>query len=388
MKNIQRFEEALKLVMESDLKRTEICNQCGISYPDFTYFLKSRYPELIRRHQSKKASEHNRQLALAAEKKYRKAVKLYSSTSMTYKEIAERTGVGVVALASYLRKHHRNLLLRRNGVTASKRRAAGINLRKDGLGQSVVTHEKYREAIEACDDLANIEKTVSDIAREYGIGPSCLLYQLRTHYPEIMPRREAERRMRGIGGNRQIGVRENTLRQYAQAVELLKDPVITIEEAAENGNVSYPGMRMHLGYHKNLTDERREKRITAREEKARQRREEKANQPSIREIRSNERYAEAVEKLRKGDGTPESLSKELGVSAVAFRDYLKRHFPDIASKYGRITTDNGKNSLARSAEKYSAAFEEYKEGKGTMKEIAAKHGLVYNSFSSYVRRNK
>ncbi|MDE6085828.1 MAG: hypothetical protein K2G40_05445, partial [Muribaculaceae bacterium] len=133
------------------------------------------------------------------------------------------------------------------------------------MGQSRVTHAKYKDAIAACDDAEYISYNVSQIATLFHVSPSGLANQLRRHYPEIIDRREAERQRLGIADSRHRGVRSWARQQYAEAVMHLRDSNDSVEETARIFNLSFTGLKQHLDfYHKALEKNRAERRSDAR----------------------------------------------------------------------------------------------------------------------------
>ncbi len=98
-----------------------------------------------------------------------------------------------------------------------------------------------KEAIAACDSMDYIEYNVSQIAREFGLSGTNLGRQLRTHYPEVLEFRERARQRLGLDDGLPRGTRPWCKEQYAEAVGLLQaDRYVTVQEAAERCNVSYP----------------------------------------------------------------------------------------------------------------------------------------------------
>lgn len=360
-----------------------MCRLLNVDYKGFTYFLQSRYPELIRRHNPKKNSEFARQCRKDTEKTYREAVKLCEDTDLTYKEIARMAGVKLEGLKAYIRKHRRDLMLKRLGMEVSKREANTIRVRGRETGQTLMGEEKYRDAIEACSNLKYIELTVAEIAREFNVTETGLLNQLREHFPEVVTRREEVRQRMGLDDNRQRGVRETTLSEYSTAIEMLRNTDKTIKEVAEECGVTFGGLRSHLlTYHKDVVELRRV-RMEARE-KAGWKFEKGSIRASNREATS--RYDEAIEKLREGAGSVEAVANESGFVPESLRAHLKKYEPELYARYGSRKVENGRRVLTRTEEKYRAALEDYRTHGSTLKEIAAKHGLVYNSFRAWVKR--
>lgn len=132
----------------------------------------------------------------AARDKYATAVKLYASSTLSIREIAEQLGLTPRALSHHLSRHHRHLLYKRYGLDVSEDDPP-VKI-KSPRGQSRKTHQKYKEAIEAAGDIAYIEFNISQIARLFDLNPTGLSTQLKVHYPDIIPAREAFRKRMGI----------------------------------------------------------------------------------------------------------------------------------------------------------------------------------------------
>ncbi len=191
------------------------------------------------------------------EEKYHEAIELYRTTRLSCAEISRTCKVTVSGFQRYLSLYHRDLLLARYNITCSKEEASRIKL-GPLRGQLPATHAKYKDAIEACDNLDYIEYNVSQIAREFGLDGTNLGRQLRTHYPGVIEWREKVRERLGLGDNLPRGTRPHCKEQYAKAVELLRsDRYVTTQEAAESCGVSYAGLEQHLlFYHKDLVKRR------------------------------------------------------------------------------------------------------------------------------------
>lgn len=189
--------------------------------------------------------------------RYREALALYASGGMTAARICKQCGVPETGFRSYLHKYHRDLLLARHGISAPTIPDAAHMRLRGRRGQTPAARAKYRDAIAACDSMDYLEYNVSQIARCFGVTPTGLANQLRAHYPDILERREAERRRRGLADNQQRGVRPWCYERYAGAVELLRTKELTLSEVAERCGVSVGGLRQHvLFYHKDLVEQR------------------------------------------------------------------------------------------------------------------------------------
>lgn len=380
--------------------------------------------------------------------KYSEAIKLYADTSLSIREICEMTHISFAAFSSYISKYHRELILKRHNLTGYK----SVKLRGT-KGQTTAAHYKYLDAIQACDNIEYIEYNISQIARIFDVAPSSLLGQLRRHYPEIIPRREKERKRMGITINLQYGVRKWAEEGYAKAVEMLRTEDKTIEEVANECGVSHTGLREHLlVYHTKIVERRERRRNKVVGKKVRGERtgnwqihapadetiakyEEavklyKETSMDIEDIATTvgvplggfrhhlrawhtnlmverrgfdssvdysetkrykkstvEKYAEAIEKLQASDLPTATVAVEFGLNPETFRMYLREHYPELVRVRGMIRTENGKIVSHRGETKYKEAIHLYEATDESLKSIAKRLGIQYNSIGGYIRRN-
>lgn len=153
---------------------------------------------------------------VAGSSKYAAAVELYASSSLSIREIAAQTGITEKALSRYLSRHHRPLLYKRYGLELPEGETH-IKI-KPPRGQSRTTHLKYKDAIDACGDIAYVEMNVSQIARLFNVDPTGLSSQLRVHYPHVLPAREALRKRLGIADHFHRGALPASKEAYEKAV--------------------------------------------------------------------------------------------------------------------------------------------------------------------------
>lgn len=107
--------------------------------------------------------------------------------------------------------------------------------------QSVTAHEKYKEAVMACDSMEFIELNVSQVARKFNLDGTALANFMRIHYEDIPIRREKIRRRLGLNDKIHRGARKTSIEQYAEAVELYRTTDMTIPQVAEACRVSEKG---------------------------------------------------------------------------------------------------------------------------------------------------
>ena len=329
----------------------------------------------------------------AGDFKYRQAVELYAATDMSIRALCAQCGVSYAGFRNYLYKYRRDLLLSRHGVSDSSARAAGAKLR-GRQGQTPAAHAKYKDAVAACDDTAYIGYNVSQIARLFGVTPAGLANQLRAHRPEVLERRERERRRLGFADNQQRGVRAWCREQYAGAVELLRTTELTVSEVAEKCGVSLTGFRQHvLFYHKDLIETRCELRERARAQKRKGhitgsgRRHEPTSG-------SRERYREAVRLYRDTAMTIKEIAEKLGLNPFSFTSYLQTwHREDVFARRGAEYREGASLSQTKqykksTAAKYAPAIERLRAEHRPTAEIAAEFGLRPECFRQYLKEHE
>lgn len=330
---------------------------------------------------------------MKADEKYSEALKLYATTDMTIKQISLMCGVTRSGFANYIQRCHRDLMYRRHGLVT----AAPANKMWNAKGQTPGTHKKYRDAILACDSVEYIDLNVSQIARKFNLEPTGLSNQLKTHFPEIIQRREEERRRRGIADNLHRGARPSAVVAYSEAVRLLAATDMTIEEVADLCDVSFTGLRQHLLlYHKDLVAARENKRI---EGKKLPKVGKICGNGSIRKASDEDyrKFAEAVRLYRSTSLTMKDICAATGNNLQAFRNHMRvwhknlmfeRRGASISSdESDRSKLNRCKRYNPASAEKYAPAITRLKEGHKTVEEIAREYGFIPEVFRSYIKEH-
>lgn len=376
----------------------------------------------------------------ATDNKYAEAVALYASTDLSMRHIAEICNVTPRGLSAHIGRYHRPLLYARYGLKVENPDIQILKI-KPPKGQSAKTHLKYKDAIEACSDIAYLEYNVSQIARLFGLNGSALASQLRVHYPGVIPDREALRQQLGLADNTHRGARPASNDAYEAAMLMYRDTDLTIPKVAELCDVSKGGLVQYLRfYHKDVLDIKAARRRSARKTdglvgelsangrlygpKAETVRMYAAalrlvlttNRPiddiaadtgvspsglraylkywttdtAVASRRSEavaDKYADAIADLKADPRPVAEVAARFNLNPDVFRTYLKTHEPELASSQGMISISAGKKVRRSSRDKYQAAINEYATTAEPLKSIAARHGIVYNSLLGYVIRN-
>lgn len=330
------------------------------------------------------------------EARYSKALELYRTTALPVRTICERTHTPFAAFRSYVYRVHRDLLFARHGITLSAQEAATSRLRGRS-GQTAASRAKYKDAIQACDNMEYIECNVSQIAHIFHLNPSALGNQLRNHYPDILERREKERCRLGVNDNQQRGVKAWCREQYAAAVEHLRTTDDTIRQTATLYGLSYSGLREHLlYYHKNLVRKRAGKRDRAKS-KAKVRGVLTGNgsrhEPAAEQ---KEKYREALRLYRDTAMTHREIAAATGITITGLRNHLRIWHRELILEHRghkwhegeEIDLSRTKHYLKSTAAKYAVAITRLKETGHPTAEVAREFGLHPETFREYLHEHE
>ena len=344
----------------------------------------------------RKIGEQKRTTALTS--KYKEAVILYATTDLSSKQIAEQCQVSLSGFRVHLRRYHRALVLRRNGLPTEGLEPDSVKLRGK-RGQTIVAHKKYKEAILACDDVNYIQYNISQIAHIFHLDGTALGNQLKLHYPEIIEWREKLRNRLGIQDNISRGVRQDCTEVYAQALEQLRTTPKSLLQVAEECNVSAGGLSQHLRfYHKDIWMQK----IGEREQATGRRRKGELNggnricEPAPE---TKEKYKEALALYKNTHLTIIEIIEQTGVPQGGFRNYLRRWNRDLMLDRRGGTPEQHedgcgadltrrKRYLKSTAGKYAEAIESLKADPRPINRMAVEFGLDPDIFRRYLRTHE
>jgi len=242
--------------------------------------------------------------------------------------------------------------------------------------------EGYAKAVEM---LQTSDMTIEEVANTCNVSYTGLCEHVIAYYPQITSTREIKRnnatgqKIRGErNGNWAIHApEEGTIEKYEKAIELYRTTSKDVQEIVRIVGVNLGGFRHHLRtWHPELMvlrrgfDEGVALEQTKRYKKS-----------------SAEKYAKAIERLQNTDLPTAKVATEFGLNPETFRMYLKEHYPELTAARGMTKAVNGKTVSKRSAEKYAEALHLYETTSESLKFIATRLGLTYNSVSGFIRRN-
>ncbi len=321
-----------------------------------------------------------------AQAKYRDAIS--ACESMDYIEynvsqIARRFGLSGTALANFMRVHSPQVLIWREQM----RHWLAINDNAP-RGLQPKYRDQYADAVRL---YATTNRSIAEVATLCGVSEGGFIQHLRFYHQDLL-RHKLEKRRAACGKTkRQVdeltgnGHRykplPKTVEKYAGALKLYRQTSLTIEEIARKTSVSVTGFCLYLRkWHRELVLDRLG--IT----------EEVGETVDLRSARRRmkvvaDKYSAAIQSLRQQPRPVARVAVEFGFHPEVFRDYLRKHEPELVRQQGMMRIHNGRCVSRRSEAKYAEAIELYRTTAETLKSIAARLGLTYNSLSGYIRRN-
>lgn len=333
----------------------------------------------------------------ASDAKYARALELFITTDMRSSDIAHECNVSAPAFRSWLARRHRDLLLTRHGIKAEDKDLQLVKIFPP-KGQRPATYLKFKDAIEACDNMNYIEYNVSQIARIFGLNGTQLAGQLRAHYPDVIPFREMVRKRLGIADNTHRGVRPWCDEQYADAVAMYLSTDKTIEQVADECGVSFRGLDQHLRfYHKDVINGKEQRRAKA---KGNQKKGLLVGNGQLKAPRggSEEKYRMAIELADTTNLTISEIAARTGLNVNTVRYHLRTWHKDILLKRRCIAAVDDaesvvlketKHYLKATADKYAPAIAWLKNNPGrAVAEAAAEYGFNPEVFRDYLKEHE
>lgn len=391
----QKYEKAVTLYADTDMSLKAIAQECDVTVGGLGGYLRRYWRELVlRRHQiptnGKKPQEIKIMEAgrqnINAHSKYKKAIDASGSLEyidLNLSQIARKFGVESTALANFMRIHYMDILKWREKV----RHWLGIN---DNLqrGARPACSAQYAKAVEL---YRTTDMTVPEIAEKCKVSPSGFSQHLRFYHKGILAEKKeqrkvcqaAEKKAFGtlLGNGRKYQPAMKTEQKYAQALMLYRDTALTMKDIAQKTHVPLEGFRFYLHkWHKDLVLQRSG--LNAETEDGIDLRKARKRMKTV-----TAKYEKAICSLRENPRPISQVAAEFGFNSEVFRSYLHKHEPDLAQQQGMMRTLDGKWVSRRSYEKYTEAVHLYETTTESLKSIAKRLGLTYNSVGGYVRRN-
>lgn len=389
-----KYAKAVELYAATAMPLCKIAETCGVSTGGLGSYLRRYWRELVlRRNHFPVGTENPHEVKIVqagrqnvlAHAKYKDAVAACDSLEyidLNVSQVARKYGLDGTALANFMRVHYPDTIVWREKV----RRRLGIsdNLRHGARRKCA---EQYAEAVEK---YRTTEMTVSEVARMCGVSEGGLSQHLRFYHKDVVEQKRRERRSRAagdkvyglmMGNGRKYQPSPETEKKYAGALALYKTTALTMKEIVSRTGVPKEGFRFYLHkWHKELVLERLGV---------------SGDVDGHTDLRSARRrmkptaakYEPAIESLRQRPRPAAKVAAEFGLNADVFREYLRRHNPELLCRKDIVHMDNGKNVSLSCKERYAEAIRLYATTGEALRSIAERLGLVYKTVDGFVRRN-
>lgn len=334
----------------------------------------------------------------AAEQKYEEAVEMYATTDLSIRQVSEICGVTAAGLSSHIGKHHRDLLFSRYGLDYSDESLKTIKV-KPSRGQSMITHLKYKDAIEACGDIAYIEFNVSQVARLFSLDGTALASQLRVHYPGVIENREKLRKRLGIADNTHRGPRQRSMETYSEALEMYGSTDLTLLQVAEKCNVSPSGFCQFMRfYHKDILTLKASRRKASKKDQGLRKPGNLAGNGNLYGPRPETvlLYGPALELYRTTCMTIDQIVEMTGVPSAGFKAYLHQwHRGEKLRRRGyewdgvsEVNLQATPHYLKSTAAKYEAAIASMRSNPRAVAAVASEFGHNPEVFREYLKTHE
>ncbi|MDO4161339.1 MAG: hypothetical protein Q4D41_12885 [Prevotellaceae bacterium] len=314
---------------------------------------------------------------------------------MPIKLIAKEVGVSAGALSAYIRRHHRELVLKRYNIDTEGKDLNDIKIISAGE-ESERAKEKYKDAVNACASIKYIELNMSQLARMFNLSGTGLANYMKVHYRNILKKREKMQQKLGLHDKTALGAKKECKKQYAKAIKLYKTTNMTLPEIAEICEVSESGLSQHLRfYHNDILTKKREERKQAKEQKKKTRGDMNGNgRKSEPKLETEEKYAKALELYRDTPMSMKEIALQTGVTSNGLRFYLHKWHIDLVYERAGITDEIGESIDLRkdrkrsktTKAKYERAIEFLKKTKRTTTEVSTLFGFNPEVFRQYLHK--
>ena len=165
-------------------------------------------------------------------------MKLYVSTSLTLREIAEKAGVSYGGFCAHVRVWNRNLMLGRRGIFCTER-VQWLDLAPYKNSQ-ISLHRKYTDAVQM---LRSTDRSTVEVAKHFHFSAETFRKYLQRHEPLLAKKN-------GMGYNEKgEQVLNRTLRKYEEAVDMFQHTDLTLVEIAARLELVYNSLSSYLRRH-------------------------------------------------------------------------------------------------------------------------------------------
>lgn len=347
----RKYEEALNLYANTNSTVRDIAKQCMVSESALKAYLLRYWRELmLRRHGIDTNGKDPKDIpyympdggTCKAYEKYKDAVEACKSIKyieLNVSQIARKFNLNATALANFMRVRYSEILSKRNKV----REMMGLkNYYNRRVHQTCV--KLYADAVEV---YRNTNLSVKAVAEQCNVSESGLLQHIRFYHKDLMKEKKEARQKAKVSGKKKHGEllgngRKNeplpaTVEKYAEALALYRDTALTTKEIALRTGVNAESFRFYLHrWYRALVLERSG--IVADED------------AEVNMVRERQRmktvaakYAPAIESLQQNPRPASQVAVEFGHNTEVFRNYIRKHEPELAKSLGLKPLPEKKN---------------------------------------------
>lgn len=347
-----KYEEAVNLYANTNSTIRNIAKQCMVSEDGLKAYLHKHWRELmLYRHGINADGKDPKEISYympdgiscKAYEKYKDAVQACKSINyieLNISQIARKFGHNATSLANFMQIHYSDLLTRRKKI---REKMGFRNYYNQAVHQNCV--KQYEAAVEM---YRNTNLSVKGVAEQCNVSDSGLSQHIRFYHKDLMKEKKEARQKAKVSGKKKHGEllgngRKNeplpaTVEKYAEALALYRDTALTAKEIALRTGVNAESFRFYLHrWYRALVLERSG--IVADED------------AEVNMVRERQRmktvaakYAPAIESLQQNPRPASQVAVEFGHNTEVFRNYIRKHEPELAKSLGLKPLPEKKNS--------------------------------------------
>lgn len=297
-------------------------------------------------------------------------------------QIAREFGLSGSDLGRQLHMHYPEILERREKA----RMRLGLD---DHLprGTRSWCKEQYAEPLELLkgDRYITIQEAADRCnVSEKGLRQHVIFYHKELMENRIKIRKKAVRQQRKgkLTGRGTIHApKPETVELYAESLNLYRTTPLSARQIAKQTGVPLKGFYAYLQtWHMDLVCQR--KGVSYEEGK-------QVDWSGVRKYNpaTAAKYAGAIARLKESGQPTAAVAAEFGLHPDCFRQYLKEHEPELYVRQGMVKTDNGRSMAKHSTEKYKEAVHLYGTTSEPLNVIARRCGVNNCAFREYLKRH-
>lgn len=365
--SVRQYADAVEAYRTSEKNLPMIAEEFEISLKGLSQYLRFYHKDLLDGKEARRehAKKHRRRGQLngcdyphepnpATVRKYEEALRLYRTTSLNFREIAEKAQVTVSGFRSYLYQWHRDLMLERRGIQYEGDNNEEIDLRQSKRRLKSTT-EKYAHAVA---ELKTVTRPVAQVAARYGFHPDTFRTYLKSHEPELAARSGMTRLENGD----RVSLKNKEM--FAEAVHLYGTTTESLKNIAARLGLAYGPLEKYVWQHCQET---------------RQRHRELCEANACPDPRVAGKYRDALELYQDTTLSFREIARRTHVSTSGFRHYLRQWHPGL---------NPGQRAADPAAAKYAPAISSLKASPRPVSQVASEYGLALKAFREYLYKHE